>query len=160
MIMRIIGIDPGSHRTGYGIIDVAGRTLTHVDNGVIEAGRKLALPARLAYIFDHLCQIITKHRPTCAAIEEVFYAKNVQSMLSLGQARGVALLAAARAELAVHEYSTRVIKQTVVSYGNATKTQIQFMTAKYLGLPEVASEDAADALAVAITHAQHARSGL
>lgn len=155
--MRILGIDPGSHRTGYGIIDVEGCQLAHVDNGVIEPGRKLELPARLALIFDHLTRLIAQYRPTCAAIEEIFFAKNVQSMLSLGQARGVAILAAARAELRLHEYSTRIVKQTVVSYGNATKGQIQFMTAKFLNLPEVASEDAADALAVAITHAQHSR---
>ncbi len=155
--MRILGIDPGSHCTGYGLIDVEGRKLAHLDNGIIEPGKKLALGQRLAVIFEQLSQLVAQHRPTHVAIEEVFYAKNVQSMLSLGQARGIALLVAARAELTIHEYSTRLIKQTVVGHGNATKAQIQFMTAKHLGLPEVAWEDAADALAAAITHAQHMR---
>lgn len=153
--MRILGIDPGSYRTGYGLIDVAGRQVRHVDNGVIAPGQRLKLPARLVYIFEQLGQIIATHRPSCAVVEEIFFAKNVQSMVSLGQARGVAILAAARAELQVHEYSPRLVKQTVVSYGNASKAQIQFMTAKFLSLSEVASEDAADALAVAITHAHH-----
>lgn len=155
--MRIFGIDPGSQVTGYGIIQANGTRLQHIDNGVIRPKAKLPYADRLAYIFEHLTKRMAEFRPNFVAIEEVFFSKNPRSALHLGQARGIALLIAAQANITIHEYSTRAVKQAITGYGNATKQQIQFMTAKMLKLPEPAAEDAADALAVAITHAQHAR---
>lgn len=153
--MRILGIDPGSLITGYGVIEVVERKAQHIDNGIIRPARGAEYAERLAFIFAQLGDCIRRYQPSVCAIEEVFVAKNVRSALHLGQARGVALLCAAQAGLPIVEYSTRTIKQTVVGNGNATKAQIQFMTARLLGLPETATEDAADALAVAITHAHH-----
>lgn len=156
--MRIFGIDPGSTITGYGIIDACGNQLRHVDNGVIRPKASASYPERLLQIFESLERLLTSFAPMAVAIEEVFVAKNVHSALHLGQARGVAILAAIRRGLPVHEYSTRTVKQSVVGYGNASKEQIQQMTVRLLGLQEVAATDAADALAVAITYAHHARS--
>lgn len=155
-IQRILGIDPGSQITGFGVVEAHGNRLVHVDNGIIRPTKK-AYADRLAYIFDALTAQIAACAPVAVAIEAVFVGKNMRSALHLGQARGVALLCAAKAGLPVHEYATRDVKQAVVGYGNATKQQIQFMTAKLLGLPEPATEDAADALAVAITHARYAQ---
>lgn len=154
---RILGIDPGSQTTGYGIIEASGQKLIHIDNGIIRTKTRDPHHIRLAYIFDQLQSRIAEFAPDLIAIEQVFVGKNVNSALILGQARGVALLCAARAELPIHEYTTRDVKQTIVGYGNADKSQIQFMTAKLLNLPQVAAEDAADALAVAITHSRYAR---
>ncbi len=150
----VLGIDPGSRITGYGVIEAYGRKTAHIDNGIARPNPRLAHAARLNYIFDKLCQIIAQYSPTEIAIEEVFVSRNVLSALLLGQSRGIALLAAARANLPIYEYSTRLVKQSVVGYGNADKNQIQFMTSKLLKLPEPAAEDAADALAVALTHVQ------
>lgn len=155
--MRIFGIDPGSTVTGYGVVDAEGNQLRHVDNGVVRPRTSASYPERLLQIFESLDRLLTSFAPMVVAIEEVFVAKNVHSALHLGQARGVAILAAVRMGLPIHEYSTRTVKQSVVGYGNASKEQIQQMTARLLGLTEVAATDAADALAVAITHAHHAR---
>ena len=150
----IIGIDPGSIRTGYGIIKSEKNNLTHITHGTIIA-KGDSIPARLHNIYEKLCDIVATHQPNEAAIEEVFMQVNVQSALTLGQARGVALIAMARYGVTVHEYSARSIKKTTSGYGAATKEQMQFMVRAQLGLTQSPQADAADALAIAICHAQH-----
>ena len=151
--MRILGIDPGSRATGYGLIVKEGNRLIHVDNGVIRPPEKADLPERLLAIFHGLNDIINEFSPQHAAVEQVFMAKNAQSALKLGQARGVAILAVASAGLDVGEYSALQVKSAVVGYGRAAKSQVQQMVKALLNLPEIAQEDASDALAVAICHA-------
>jgi crossover junction endodeoxyribonuclease RuvC len=151
--MRIIGIDPGSRATGYGLIRVEGNRLHHIDNGVIRPPENADLALRLLYIYKELQTVIRQYEPDCSAIELVFMGNNAQSALKLGQARGVAVLSAASAELDVAEYSPLQIKSAVVGYGRANKSQVQQMVKALLKLPEIAQEDASDALAVAICHA-------
>ena len=152
--MIILGIDPGTQHTGYGIVKKAGREILHVDNGVISPKAKLSLAEKLSHIYSELKKVIAEYKPDQVAIEEVFVSKNVRSALILGHARGVAMLAASEAGLPVHEYSTREIKSALVGYGNAEKHQVAEMAKRLLKLPEVASNDASDALAAAICHAQ------
>jgi len=152
--MRILGIDCGCERTGFGVVDSDGRTHRFVSAGVIRTSRASAMPLRLAAIHDGLAGAMREFRPHTVAIEEVFHAVNVQTALRLAHVRGIALLAAAQAGLSVAEYSALAVKAAVVGYGRAEKHQVQIMTASLLGLPEApASEDASDALAVAICHA-------
>lgn len=151
--MRILGIDPGTRLTGYGIIDVEGNRLRHVDNGVIATRSKDPLPLRLQVIYSGLRDIFDRYVPACVAVEQVFLAKNPQAALTLGHSRGVALLAGIHSNLEVSEYSALQVKSAVVGYGRADKQQVQQMVKALLNLPEVAQEDAADALAVAICHA-------
>lgn len=151
--MRILGIDPGSKATGYGFIEQQGNRLIHLDNGAIFTRSSDALAGRLQYIYQELCRLIEQHRPDAVAVEQVFMARNPASALKLGHARGVALLAGINAGLPVAEYSALQVKSAVVGYGRAGKNQVQQMTRTLLNLPEIAQEDAADALAVAICHA-------
>lgn len=151
--MRILGIDPGSKATGYGFIEQQGNRLIHLDNGAIFTRSNDALPLRLQQIYRQLCQLIEQHRPDAVAVEQIFMARNPASALKLGHARGVALLAGINADLPVAEYSALQVKSAVVGYGRAGKSQVQQMTRTLLNLPEIAQEDAADALAVAICHA-------
>ncbi len=149
--MHILGIDPGSISMGYGIVRQEGRNLSYVTSGCIKVGKQ-SWPERLRYIFEDLSQIIMQYKPTQAAIEKVFVHKNAASALKLGQARGVAMVAAACKELPVAEYAAREVKQAVVGYGNAEKSQVQHMIKVMLNLNATPAEDAADALAVAICH--------
>jgi len=151
--MRILGIDPGSKATGYGFIEQQGNRLLHLDNGAIFTRSNDALPERLQLIYRELCRLIEHYRPEAVAVEQVFMARNPASALKLGHARGVALLAGINAGLPVAEYSALQVKSAVVGYGRAGKNQVQQMTRTLLNLPEIAQEDAADALAVAICHA-------
>lgn len=151
--MRILGIDPGSRMTGYGIVDSVGNRLLHVDNGVITTRSGDDLAPRLKVIYDGLCRVITEYRPEAVAVEQIFLSNNALSALKLGHARGVALLAAVNHGLPVHEYSALQVKSAVVGYGKAAKEQVQQMVRTLLGLPEIAQADASDALAVAICHA-------
>lgn len=153
--VRILGIDPGLNRTGYGLIDVAAGQARHVAAGVIRvpAGD---LPQRLAYILEALTGIIHEHTPQLAAIEQVFVNVNPKATLLLGQARGAAICAAVGAGLLVHEYSALQIKQAVVGYGKAAKVQVQAMVMQLLSLPDRPIADAADALACALAHAHAA----
>lgn len=152
--MRIIGIDPGLQRTGWGIIDIVGNKLTHISHGVVATDSKTPMAQRLAAIFDGLTQMMMIWQPQEAAIEETFVNKNAASSLKLGQARGAAILAPAKLGVAVDEYAANLVKKSVVGAGHAEKEQVQAMI-KVL-LPGVeASSDAADALAVAICHAHH-----
>jgi crossover junction endodeoxyribonuclease RuvC len=151
--MRILGIDPGSKATGYGFIEQQGNRLIHLDNGAITTHSKDPLAVRLQIIYQGLCRLIEKYQPEAVAVEQVFMARNPASALKLGHARGIALLAGINAGLPVAEYSALQVKSAVVGYGRAGKSQVQQMTRVLLNLPEIAQEDAADALAVAICHA-------
>ena len=129
--------------------------MSHLANGQIRTDPKAPLPERLAGLYDGLCEVLAQHRPGGAAVEEVFVNENPQSTLKLGQARGVVLLAAARSGIAVGEYAARLVKKAVVGTGGADKAQVHAMVARLLPGAKVAGADAADALAVAITHAHH-----
>jgi crossover junction endodeoxyribonuclease RuvC len=154
--MIILGIDPGSRITGYGLISKEGNRLIHVDNGAIFTQSAQDFPQRLQQIFAGLSAIIEQYQPEAVAVENVFLAKNAQSALKLGQARGAAIVAAVCVGLAVFEYTALQVKQAVVGSGRAEKQQVQHMIKVLLNLPEVAQEDASDALAVAVCHAHSA----
>ena len=147
----IFAIDPGSRITGYGIVRQEGRTLTYLGSGCIRTNGE-DFPSRLKLIYSGVSAIITQFQPDCLAIEQVFMAKNADSALKLGQARGVAIVAAINLALPVFEYAARQVKQTVVGSGAAEKTQVQYMVRTLLKLPANPQADAADALAIAITH--------
>ncbi len=151
--MIILGIDPGSRITGYGLIEQQGNRLLHIDNGAIRTRSESPLAERLLLIYTQLEELIQKFQPDAMAVEQVFVAKNPASALKLGHARGVALLAGVKADLPVAEYTALQVKSAVTGYGRAAKAQIQQMTRTLLCLPDIAQEDAADALAVAICHA-------
>jgi crossover junction endodeoxyribonuclease RuvC len=151
--MRILGIDPGSRFTGFGIIEVSGAKTVAVHQGVIKAGTG-EFPERLGIIFSGINELIDEFNPDEFAIETVFVSKNASSALKLGQARGAAICAAVARGLPVSEYSPRSIKQAIVGRGGADKVQIQHMVTVLLQLKEKPAEDAADALAVALCH-QH-----
>ena len=161
--MLILGLDPGLGTTGWGLIRADGNRLSHVANGQFKTDRAEALPNRLSHLASQLDALIADRAPGAAAVEEVFVNKNPQSTLKLGQARGVALLCAARGGLEVGEYAARLVKKAVVGNGNAEKAQVHAMVQMLLPGATIAGPDAADALAVAITHAHHLasrRSGL
>ena len=151
--MKILGIDPGSRITGYGIIAKEGNCLVHLDNGAIFTDKAKDFPARLERIYRGLSEIIETFQPDAVAVENIFFSNNVQSALKLGQARGAAIVAGVNAGLPVFEYTALQVKQAVVGNGKAAKDQVQKMIKVLLNLPEVAQEDAADALAVAVCHA-------
>ncbi len=157
--MIILGIDPGSRITGYGVIDTSGRKPKYVDSGCIRMNTEDPMAKRLLTIFQGVDQLIALYRPKVLSIEEVFLHKNPQSALKLGQARGVAMCAAAMAELTVYEYAATRIKQTIVGNGHAQKEQVQHMVQSLLKLNRKPQADAADALAAALTHAFHSRLG-
>ncbi len=154
---RILGIDPGSRVTGYGIIDSDRGRLGFVACGVVKTTASYPFANRLNEIFDGINEVIQVHEPTMAAVEEVFLSQNPGTALKLGQARGVAVVAAMQNGLSVSDYSARKIKQAVVGYGQAEKGQIQHMVRILLSLKGMPSNDAADALAVAICHANTLR---
>jgi len=156
--MRVLGIDPGSRRTGWGMVQLEGTRLRHVAAGTIAVPEKQPLAKRLHLIHQGLQQIIAEHQPESVAVEEVFFAKYPNAALKLGHARGVALLVAAESGLEVHEYPPAIVKRTVVGRGAADKTQVGRLVSALLGLKTPPEEDAADALAVAITHIQASRS--
>ena len=153
--MKILGLDPGLGTTGWGLIDADGNRLRHLANGQLKTDSSTELPRRLAHLADQLDALIADERPNSAAVEEVFVNKNPQSTLKLGQARGVVLMVAARGGLEVGEYAARLVKKAVVGNGNAEKAQVHVMVSRLLPGARIAGPDAADALAVAITHAHH-----
>lgn len=155
--MRILGIDCGTERTGFGVIDSDGRRHELVAAGVIQTMASQCLSQRLKRIASELRGVVSQHAPEMVAVEEVFHAVNAKSALKLAHVRGVALLLAAEAELAVSEYSPLEVKKSVVGYGRAEKQQVQMMVLSLLGVSQTfASYDATDALAVAICHATRA----
>jgi crossover junction endodeoxyribonuclease RuvC len=153
--IRIIGIDPGLRNVGWGLIEADGSRLAYVACGSIKTRADLSLAERLAQIHRGLSALIEERRPDEAAVEETFVNRDPQSALKLGQARGVALAAPALLGLIVAEYAANVIKKTIVGVGHAEKQQVAMMVKMLLPACEITSPDAADALAVAITHAQH-----
>ncbi|WP_404362108.1 crossover junction endodeoxyribonuclease RuvC [Marinobacter sp.] len=153
----ILGVDPGSRITGYGIIRSEGRNTEYLDSGCIRVGEK-PMAERLQTIFHSLATLIGEFRPDEFAIEQVFMARNPDSALKLGQARGAAIVSAANSGLAVHEYSARQVKQAVVGSGGADKAQVQHMVQTILGLSRKPQADAADALAIALCHAHMSQS--
>jgi crossover junction endodeoxyribonuclease RuvC len=155
-MLRIIGIDPGSRATGYGLIESDGVHSIHLAHGVLRLEGD-ALAPRLGQIFSSITTLINEHRPEVMAIEQVFVSKNPSSALKLGQARGAAICAAVNLGLAVAEYSPRGIKQAIVGTGRAEKAQVQHMVQMLLGLQQKPQADAADALAVALSHAHTSR---
>ena len=155
--MLIIGLDPGLGTTGWGIVAKSGSRLSHIANGQIKTDPKAPLAERLVTLDRELADIILAHRPDSGAVEEVFVNSNPQSTLKLGQARGVCLLALARAGMPVAEYATRLVKKALVGTGGADKAQVQAMLKVLLPGVKLAGADAADALAVAICHAHMGR---
>ncbi len=148
----ILGIDPGSRKCGYGLVSANGSRLQYVACGVIRV-ETLDFPQRLLSIFRNISEIIEEYHPQVAAIEEVFMGKSASSALKLGQARGAAMVACSSQDLPVHEYATRKVKQALTGTGSADKAQMQHMICTLLQLPKAPSEDAADALSVAVCHA-------
>jgi crossover junction endodeoxyribonuclease RuvC len=156
--MRVLGIDPGTVTSGYGIVDEEGNSIFYVEAGGIATSPKLAFPQRLKKIYNGLESVIEKHHPDVVAVENLFFAKNVQSALKLGHARGVALLAAVNLGIPVFEYTPLEIKQAVTGFGAAEKAQVQQMVKTLLSLRSLPKPlDASDALAVAICHIHSAR---
>src|SRR3954463_2711916 len=153
--IRIIGIDPGLRTTGWGIIEAQGSRLSFIGCGCVRSDDRLTTAARLRQVHEGLAQIIAAHSPHEAAVEEPFVNRDPQSALKLGHARGIALAVPALAGLEVAEYAANLIKKTVVGPGPAAKTQVAMMLRILLPKSDAATADAADALAVAITHAQH-----
>ena len=153
--IRIIGIDPGLRRTGWGVIETLGSRLVFVASGTVLPDDKLPLAARLCVIHDRLVEVIHAHAPAEAAVEATFVNRDAAATLKLGQARGVAMLVPARAGLAVAEYAPNAVKKSVVGAGHAEKAQIRMMVRVLLPRAVFDTDDAADALAIAICHAHH-----
>jgi crossover junction endodeoxyribonuclease RuvC len=152
--MIVIGIDPGTANTGFGVVRTAGERLVALDGGVIETPADLPVEKRLARLHESLGELVRWHEPKAMALEDLFFGKNVGSALSVGQARGVAMLAAAEHGLPCYDYTPQAVKKAVCGSGSADKGQVQRMVANLLGLPEPPTPDhAADAFAVAICHA-------
>lgn len=153
--MRILGIDPGLRTTGFGVVDVEGSALHYVASGTISTQHldTGALPQRLKVLFDGIAEVVQRYEPDCACVEIVFVNVNPQSTLLLGQARGACITALVSGDLPVAEYTALQMKQAVVGYGRADKTQVQSMVQRLLALPGLPGLDAADALGLAITHA-------
>ena len=154
-MVRLLGIDPGLRFTGWGVIDVEGNRLRHVENGVIATNSAESVPDRLKVLHDNLHMLIERLQPAEAAVEETYVNRNGAATLKLGYARGVALLAPALAGLSVAEYGALAVKKAVVGTGSADKKQVEMMVRRLLPGVEVIRADASDALAVAICHAHH-----
>ncbi len=151
----ILGIDPGSRVTGYGLIRVEKNTINYIDSGCIRTDSNAALSLRLLQIYNGVCELMDMYSPEEIAIEEVFMYENARSALVLGHARGVAMVAAASHRKVISEYSAREVKQAVVGYGAAEKAQVKSMVVSLLHLNKAPQNDAADALAIAICHSHH-----
>ncbi len=154
--MRVLGIDPGSETLGWGVVEGSGNKYSLIDFGVVRSNPRMAFSKRLAKIFAEVDEVVTKFQPDALAIEEAFYSINVNVAMKLGQVRGVMLLLAEQRSLSIAEYAPRLIKKTVVGYGNAEKHQVGEMVRILLGMKAAPTpHDAADALAIAICHFHH-----
>jgi crossover junction endodeoxyribonuclease RuvC len=154
----VMGIDPGVASTGFGVVRVAGGRMSAIDGGVVEAPAGSAAGERLARIHRALAELIEWHEPVAVALEDLYFGRNVRSAIAVGQARGVAMLAAAQADVPSFDYTPQAVKMSVCGSGGAAKAQVQHMVGALLGLPSPPESDhAADALAVAICHASHTR---
>lgn len=150
--MLVLGVDPGTHHTGWGLVRKAGTRLTHVAHGVISPPSARPLAERLVVIEADLARVVERHAPDVASVEALFFAKDAQAAAKLGHARGVVLLVCARAGLSVFEYPPARVKRTVTGHGAADKLQVARMVRAMLALPDLPMADAADALAIAVTH--------
>ena len=156
--MRVLGIDPGTMVTGYGVVDDINGKLSHVTHGTIEGRRKDPFPDRLKLIFDGIIKVIEEYKPDSIALEEVFYGKSVKSAIKIGEARGIAILCTASANIPMAEYAPTVVKRAVVGSGNAQKVQVSEMVKVILALSEAPEKfDASDALAIAICHCHRSK---
>jgi crossover junction endodeoxyribonuclease RuvC len=158
--IRILGIDPGLRRTGWGVIDIAGNRLIHIACGSVATDDKADVAARLVAIYAGLARVIEEFHPEEAAVEATFVNKDASATLKLGQARGIALLVPAQAGVLVSEYAPNLVKKTIVGAGHGEKAQIRMMIGVLLPKADPQTEDAADALAIAVTHAHHRQSVL
>jgi len=158
--IRILGIDPGLRRTGWGVVEVDGNRLIYVACGSVATSDKVSLAERLVVIHDGLSKVVEDHAPDEAAVEATFVNRDATATLKLGQARGIAMLVPAKAGLSVAEYAPNLVKKTIVGAGHAEKAQIRLMVGVLLPKATPQSEDAADALAIAVTHAHHRASAL
>lgn len=151
--MRVLGIDPGTITTGFGVVEDNGSRISLIDYGAVKSGRNDLFPVRLKRIYEGLCLVFEKHKPDHVAVEKVFYGKSVKAAIKIGEGRGVAILCAALAGVPLSEYSPTVIKKSVVGVGNAQKTQVQEMVKIILQLSKLPEPlDSSDALAIAICH--------
>jgi len=148
-----MGVDPGSIRTGFGLLNVISNRYIHIDNGIVAPPKNMVFKDRVAFIFKGICEVIEEHKPDYVAIEDIFMSKNAQSALKLGHVRGAIMSAAVTHGVPIFEYTPTRVKQSVTGSGRAQKYQIQEMVKVLLKLKEIPQEDAADALAVALTHA-------
>jgi crossover junction endodeoxyribonuclease RuvC len=157
--MRIVmGIDPGIANTGFGVVRVAGSRMTAIDGGTVEIGDDMPAEQRLRKIHDSICELIAWHEPESVALESIYFGKNVRSAIGVGQARGAIMLAAAARDIPCFDYTPQAVKLAVCGSGSAAKEQVKHMVSRLLQLPiEPPSDHAADALAVAVCHASHAR---
>ena len=154
--MLILGIDPGLATLGYGLVKETGGSLNTLDYGTIETRAGIDMPKRLVRIYEGVCQLVEEFSPDAVAIEELFFNKNVKTAIIVGQARGVAIVAAAKYNIDVYEYTPLQVKQAVAGYGRAEKEQVQSMVKMLLGLREIPRpDDAADALAISVCHIHH-----
>jgi crossover junction endodeoxyribonuclease RuvC len=154
--LKILGIDPGIADTGYGLVTVCGSKITHIDHGSIVTNKNLSLSARLVILEKELTEIIAKHQPDIAGVEDLFFSNNAKTAMAVSQARGVVLLTLEKHHLTIKEFTPPQVKQGITGYGKADKKQIQQMTKTILGLPEIPKpDDAADALAIAICSANN-----
>ncbi len=156
--IRILGIDPGLRRTGWGVVEIAGNRLSFLACGSLATNDKAALAARLVTIHDGLRRVVAEHAPDEAAVEATFVNKDAAATLKLGQARGIAMLVPAIAGLPVAEYAPNLVKKTIIGAGHGEKAQIRMMVGVLLPKADPQSDDAADALAIAVTHAHHRQS--
>jgi crossover junction endodeoxyribonuclease RuvC len=156
--IRIIGIDPGLRRTGWGIVEIAGNRLGFLGCGSVTTNDKDPLSTRLLTIHDGLMRVLDEFRPDEAAVEQTFVNKNAKATLKLGQARGIAMVVPARVGVSVAEYAPNLIKKSIVGAGHGDKTQVRMMIGVLLPRADPGSDDAADALAIAVTHAHHRQS--
>jgi len=155
--MLVLGVDPGSRATGYGLVEKDGQRIRCIDAGVIESPGRKPFPERIHAVYHSMVEIMSLHHPGQMAIEDIFFAKNAKSALKMGHARGAVLVAAVHCGVSVHEYSPAEIKQAVVGYGRATKEQVRAMVKVILGLGFQPGLDASDALAAAICHMNWSR---
>ncbi len=158
--IRILGIDPGLRRTGWGVVAISGSRLAFLGCGSVTTSDEDALAARLVVIHDGLCRVVEKFRPEEAAVEATFVNKDAKATLKLGQARGIAMVVPAKAGLPVAEYAPNLIKRSIVGVGHGDKAQVRMMIGVLLPKADPHSDDAADALAVALTHAHHRQSAV
>jgi crossover junction endodeoxyribonuclease RuvC len=153
----VLGLDPGTRHFGWGVVERRGTRLFHVAHGIVHADERRSIAERLVVIEEALARVVREHAPTTASVEALFFAKDAQAAAKLGHARGVGLLVCARAGLEVHEYPPALVKRAVAGSGRAEKSQVAQMIRVVLGLRSAPAADAADALAVAVTHLQHLR---